>query len=72
LLVRTRRASYCTSSSCASTLTRTVWDGDHVLYEVRAKGGLAETVATLESDVETSPVLIVTGRKLLRVLRVSA
>ena len=53
VLVRTRRAPYCTSSSCASTLTRSVWDGDQLLYEVRAKGGPTETAATLESDGET-------------------
>jgi RHS repeat-associated protein len=39
VLARTRRDKACTSTSCASTITRFVWNGDQILYEVRAPGG---------------------------------
>jgi RHS repeat-associated protein len=51
VLVRTRRDKYCTTASCASTITRFVWDGDQILYEIRAPGG-AVSDATLEDDIQ--------------------
>jgi RHS repeat-associated protein len=49
---RTRRDHLCSGSSCASTITRTVWDGDQILYEIRADGGNV-SAATLENDNST-------------------
>jgi RHS repeat-associated protein len=39
-----------TLSGCASTLTRTLWDGDQVLYEFRTDGTSSATTAQLEND----------------------
>ncbi|HZG43849.1 MAG TPA: hypothetical protein VEY93_12860, partial [Longimicrobium sp.] len=40
VLVRTRHA--CVDSGCIENVTRTVWDGDRVLWEVRAPGSHPE------------------------------
>ncbi|HEU4559482.1 MAG TPA: RHS repeat-associated core domain-containing protein, partial [Longimicrobium sp.] len=53
IAVRSRREPYCTGASCASTLTRTVWDGDQILYEIRARGATGDAASTLENDAET-------------------
>ncbi len=37
-------------SNCLSTVERTVWDGDQVLWEIRADGGDGATAARMESD----------------------
>ena len=52
---RSRRTSSCSSSlaECASVVQRTVWDGDHVLMEIRTPGGTNETLTNMESN---SPV----------------
>jgi RHS repeat-associated protein len=50
VVARSRREPYCTSASCASTITRTVWNGDQVLYEIRSPGGDGVPATTLESD----------------------
>ena len=49
ILVRRRADSLCTAgaSFCASTLERFVWDGDQLLYELRAPGGDGLNVAQL-------------------------
>jgi RHS repeat-associated protein len=50
VLARVRRDHNCTNSSaCSSTITRFVWDGDQILYEIQAEGGNVSAVA-LESD----------------------
>jgi RHS repeat-associated protein len=49
VLVRTRRDQNCNTAACASSITRNVWDGDDLLYEIRAPGGNVST-ATLEDD----------------------
>lgn len=52
VLRRSRRTSSCTASSaeCASSIERTVWDGDQMAFEIRAKGGTSEGPGTLEMD----------------------
>lgn len=37
-------------STCESTITRTVWDGSQMLYEIRAAGALTATASQLEAD----------------------
>jgi RHS repeat-associated protein len=49
VLVRTRRDHTCTSSECSSAITRFIWDGDQILFEIRADGGNV-SAATLEND----------------------
>ena len=48
------RGSQCVqwepSSGCQSILTRTVWDGDQVLAEIRVPGDTTQPPATLESE----------------------
>src|SRR5262249_10818348 len=39
-----------TLTGCASNVTRTVWDGDPVLYELRGDGRWNDPPAMLESD----------------------
>jgi RHS repeat-associated protein len=50
----TVRDTLCTrpqpSNDCMSFVERTVWDGDQVLYEIRAPGGPTEPASTLEAD----------------------
>jgi len=58
VLVRARRdstAANCGNNLCIpvarnSYIQRSVWDGDELLYEIRAPGGDQETVARLEAD----------------------
>ncbi len=38
------------SSGCLSVVERTVWDGDQVLWEVRADGGDGATASAMEAD----------------------
>ena len=54
ILTRTRRDKECTNAACASTITRTIWDGDQLLYEIRAQGGNVST-AQLEDDNTQGP-----------------
>lgn len=49
ILVRTRSEYKCTVN-CRNAVTRVVWDGDEVLYEISSPGGTAATVAQLEQD----------------------
>jgi RHS repeat-associated protein len=50
VLARVRRDHNCTNSSaCSSTITRYVWDGDQILYEIQAQGGNVSATA-LEND----------------------
>ena len=53
---RSHRDTYCTpqqqvaTSDCLGFVTRTVWDGDQVLYELRAPGNDAVSATDLERD----------------------
>ena len=54
---RTMRDTLCTKdrsperlSGCASTVTRTVWDGDQLFYEFQSEGKTGASAADLESD----------------------
>jgi RHS repeat-associated protein len=49
ILARTRRDKVCSNAACASTITRFVWDGDQILYEIRAPGGNV-SASQLEDD----------------------
>ncbi len=42
------------TSGCRSALTRTVWDGDQVLDEVRVQGDTTSPASVLESDAGTT------------------
>lgn len=58
ILLRARRDSTCagqsqTNSACYSTIERTVWDGDQVLYEIRYPGSDTIALADLERDTVT-------------------
>ena len=51
VLMRTRRDGLCPGVPlCQSTITRTVWDGDAVLYEMRYPGGNNVTGDSLEQE----------------------
>jgi len=53
VLVRSRRGSLCNTmgdAECSSYVERTVWDGDQILYEVRAPGGATVPVDSMEND----------------------
>jgi RHS repeat-associated protein len=56
VLVRTRRDSTCAGGptdrkyDCQSTIQRTVWDGDQVLYELRMPGADTTSLASMERD----------------------
>jgi RHS repeat-associated protein len=61
---RTHRDNYCTDEAraqtkyqaeCASAITVTMWDGDQVLYEIRAAAAAGLTASQLEHNIE-SPV----------------
>jgi RHS repeat-associated protein len=54
IVARTRRDKVCTAPACASTITRFVWDGDQILYEIRAQGGNVGAVQ-LEDDNAQGP-----------------
>jgi RHS repeat-associated protein len=54
VLVRTRRDHTCTSSECTSSITRIVWDGDQMLFEIRGPGGAVQTWE-LENDQASGP-----------------
>ena len=49
----TRDASPERLTGCASTLTRTVWDGDDMLFEFRTDGSATASTSALESDANT-------------------
>lgn len=40
-------------TGCHNTLTRTVWDGDQILYEIRTDGSTNASTITLENDGPT-------------------
>jgi len=51
ILVRTRRDQWCVNTTgCYSTMTRNVWDGNQVLFEVRVPAWTAVSADTLEAD----------------------
>lgn len=51
ILVRTRRDQWCGSTTgCYHTMTRTIWDGDQVLFEVRVPAWSSVSADTLEAD----------------------
>jgi RHS repeat-associated protein len=52
---RRRMAWSCTNtnSDCASTWTRTVWDGDQILVEIRAPGAYGTGVSAMENGAPT-------------------
>ncbi len=49
VLVRTRSESHC-GLRCRNAITRGVWDGDQILYEISSPGATSATVAQLEQD----------------------
>jgi len=49
VLTRTRREIGC-HELCQSTITRTIWDGDQILYELRYYGGSHVPLAELERE----------------------
>ena len=49
VLVRTRSEWYC-ALRCRNAITRFVWDGDQILYEISSQGGTSATTAQLEQD----------------------
>jgi RHS repeat-associated protein len=49
VMVRTRREWSC-AGNCSSTLRRTVWDGDQVLYEISAPGATRASPEQMEAD----------------------
>lgn len=55
VLVRSRETNFCAfpSTSYCGHLERVVWDGDQVLYEIRARGGAGATSVELERDNES-------------------
>jgi RHS repeat-associated protein len=51
ILVRTRRDHWCLiTTGCYHTMTRTIWDGDQVLFEVRVPAWSSVSADTLEAD----------------------
>jgi len=66
--VRMARDSVCHNlgtpeqlSGCANTITRTVWDGDQILYEIRSPSGDGVSATTMESDAATGDYVGVVG-----------
>jgi RHS repeat-associated protein len=53
VLVRTRRDHTC-GNECSSEITRYVWDGDQILFEIRANGGEV-LPQQLEDDQASGP-----------------
>ena len=55
ILTRSRRHTTCTvtDAECASYVQRTVWDGDQILWEIRAKGGNTLDASYFENDATT-------------------
>jgi RHS repeat-associated protein len=52
VLTHALRASNCTAAGCESTVQRFVWDGDQLLYEVRARGdSAAYSSGMVENDL---------------------
>jgi RHS repeat-associated protein len=51
VLVRTRQEWKC-GLNCRNAITRTVWDGDQILYEIRSQGGTSATNTQLEQDTD--------------------
>jgi len=49
VLVRTRSEFHC-GLHCRNAITRFVWDGDQILYEISSPGATSATVAQLEQD----------------------
>jgi RHS repeat-associated protein len=49
ILVRTRSEWTC-GLRCRNAITRVVWDGDQILYEISSPGATSATVAQLEQD----------------------
>jgi len=49
ILVRTRTETYC-GLKCRNAITRVVWDGDQILYEISSPGATSATVAEVEQD----------------------
>jgi RHS repeat-associated protein len=56
VLIRSRSDSTCPASSlqCVSVVQRTVYDGDHVLYELQMPGADSITPSQLERDTVTT------------------
>ena len=56
VLVRSRTTTGCTdpNSLCGSYIERTIWDGDQVLYELRAPGKDGVVYSSMESDNSSS------------------
>lgn len=50
VLVHTNRIDNCTVGGCDRSVRRTVWDGNQLLYEIRAKASDTTTSFTAESD----------------------
>jgi RHS repeat-associated protein len=59
VLVRARQTDWCNQPQAAACghIERTVWDGDQVLYEIRARGGIGATATQLENDNDAGEVL---------------
>ncbi|MET0395795.1 MAG: PKD domain-containing protein [Longimicrobiaceae bacterium] len=51
VLIRTRSEWAC-ATGCEMSIQRVVWDGDQILYEVKAYGGTGATDAKLEQDTD--------------------
>jgi RHS repeat-associated protein len=56
VMVRSRRDANCTvfSDECVSALTRYIWDGDQVLYEVRVDGSDTTSWSSMRMDAASS------------------
>jgi len=54
VLVRSRPEWVC-AGRCSSTLRRTVWDGDQVLYEISARGKTGTSAYLMERDTALAP-----------------
>jgi len=56
VLVRSRADTTCQYQHvCRSTIQRTVWDGDQILYEIRYPGGDTVSASSLERDTVFVP-----------------
>src|SRR6185503_16056148 len=52
VLVHTVRAGHCTVAGCEPVVTRVVWDGEQMLYELRSRGSDSATFAQVENDAD--------------------